>query len=253
MIKLTRNINYNSLLLVKIFGFLLWSQLSANHYSVDLDYSKWDELLQKHVSADGVVNYRGFYTDKEKLIEFTMYLSEHTPNSSWSEHQKKAYFINTYNANTVRLIIEHYPVNSIKDIAGGLSNVFKKKFIDFEGKQVSLDDIEKSMLLPMGDARVHFAINCASKSCPKLANYAFKAQVLDDQLDNVTTAFVNSSNVEVVDGQVYLSKIFKWYDNDFKDAAGSVINFINTYAETKIGPDSKLEYLDYSWDLNGTN
>jgi len=235
-----------------VVGFLLMSFVVSNNFRTP-DYSNWDTLLKKHVSADGIVDYKGFYSDKEKLTAFTDYLAENTPKFSWSENEKKAYLINAYNANTVRLIIEHYPVNSIKDIGGALSNVFNKKFIRFASEMVSLDDIEKNMLLQMGDARVHFAINCASISCPKLANFAFKAEMLNQQLDKVSKAFINSSNVEVIDGKVHLSKIFKWYENDFIEAAGSVINFINRYAETKIDSNAKLNYVDYSWALNGTN
>ncbi len=219
----------------------------------ELDYSRWDTLLKRHVSTKGVVDYKGFYSDQEELIAFTDYLSEYSSKSNWSETQKKAYLINSYNANTVRLIIANYPVNSIKDIAGGLSSVFKYKFIEFDGEKISLDDIEKNMLLPMGDARVHFAINCASKSCPKLANYAFQPERLDRQLDKVTKEFINSSHVQVVKGKVKLSRIFKWYKSDFEKVSGSVINFINTYLNHTIDVGSKIDYLDYSWELNGTN
>lgn len=233
-----------------LFGTCLLHQAS---FGQQLDYSPWATLLQKHVSLNGMVDYEGFYGDKANLTEFTDYLTENTPKASWSDNQRKAYLINLYNANTVRLIVDHYPVKSIKDIVDGLSNVFKHNFIDFDGEKISLDDVEKKMLLPMGDARVHFAINCASKSCPKLANYAFDPERLDKQLDQVTKDFINSSHVEVVNGKVLVSKIFKWYESDFEQASGSVIKFINAYAENKINADLKINYLDYSWDLNGTN
>ena len=234
-------------------AFMFYSCTYAQNKPVDLDYSEWSSLLEDHVSADGVVDYRSLYQDKDKLLSFTAYLSDNPPTLSWTTNQKKAYLINTYNANTLRLILDHYPVNSIKDIKGGLSKVFKIKFIDYLGKKVSLDYIEKKVLLKMGDARVHFAINCASRSCPSLANYAFDPIVLEAQLERVTTQFINSKNVVVKANKVSLSKIFKWYDADFKQNSGSVINFINKYADLKIDPRSKIDYLDYSWDLNGTN
>ena len=251
MLKIIKSFNIKILILFNFLGFLLMSFIYLNNNQTELDFSKWDRLLKDHVDQNGVVDYKGFYDDKENLLEFTSYLSEHTPKPSWSKNQKKAYLINLYNANTIRLIIDNYPVQSIKDISGGFANVFKKKFIEFEGQLISLDEIEKKMLLPMQDARVHFAINCASLSCPKLTNYAFTPKILDEQLDKVTTEFVNSENVIVKGGKISVSKIFKWYEKDFKKAAGSVINFINQYSNHKLNSKSQIHYIDYSWNLNG--
>jgi len=253
MVHVFKKHSIKTMIILFVSGIFFMGFNSQNWVPSKLEYSNWDALLKKHVSTDGKVDYKGFYSAKEKLTAFTDYLAENTPKFSWSENEKKAYLINAYNANTVRLIVEHYPINSIKDIAGPFSNVFKDKFIKYGNEKISLDDLEKNMLLPMGDARVHFAINCASKSCPKLANYAFKPEHLDQQLDEVTKAFINSSNVKVEEGQIYLSKIFKWYQNDFIDAAGSVINFVKKYAEHKIDSNAKVNYLEYSWALNGTN
>lgn len=224
---------------------------SSKNYKID--YTLWQILLDDHVSDGGLVDYKHFFEDKDKLKRFTEYLMQHTPQNSWSDNQKKAYLINAYNAFTIQLILENYPVESIKDISGLFSNVFKEDFIDFNAEKISLDDIEKGMLLPMGDPRVHFAVNCASYSCPKLHNKPYKPENLDFQLDQAAKSFVNSERNEINENHLKLSKIFKWYKNDFESESGSIIDFINTYSKTKINSKASIEYLDYSWKLNSQN
>jgi hypothetical protein len=106
------------------------------------------------------------------------------------------------------------------------------------------------MLLKMGDPRVHFAVNCASESCPKLADEAFLATKLDQQLDQAAKAFVNSDKNKLYASRVELSKIFKWYASDFEAEGQSVIDFINQHAEVSISKSASIDYLDYSWELN---
>ena len=221
---------------------------SINSYNID--YTLWNSLLQKYVDNNGFVNYKDLKDDEAKLLKFTSHLSQNTPNDSWTENQKKAYLINAYNAFTLQLVIENYPVESIRDIGGFLSNVFNKDFIEFNGEMISLDDIEKGMLLPMGDARVHFAVNCASFSCPKLDNKAFLPENLDQHLDQTAKSFLNSERNIIKNNEIKLSKIFKWYKSDFEKQAKSLIDFINLYSENKIKPDAKIDYLDYNWNLN---
>jgi hypothetical protein len=206
--------------------------------------------LQRHVNDDGLVDYQGFVNDKSKLKKVTSTLSEHSPKESWTTNEKKAYLINTYNANTVKLIVDNYPVVSIKNIGKEPFDAFKQKFIDFGGKMVSLDEIEKGMLLKMGDPRVHFAVNCASASCPKLENKAYKPNILDKQLDQSTREFINSKLNKITENKVELSKLFDWYKSDFKTENSTLIQFINKYSETKVNSNVEIEYLEYSWDLN---
>jgi len=107
------------------------------------------------------------------------------------------------------------------------------------------------MLLKMEEPRVHFAVNCASESCPKLNNSAFEAKNLDRQLNEATKAFINSKENEISMDKLKLSKIFKWYASDFEATAGSVIQFINPYTDKQISTDADVSYKDYSWKLNG--
>jgi hypothetical protein len=224
--------------------------LKAQNQSLDLDYETWEYLLQKHVSKNGLVDYKGFMEDKEQLYKFTAYLSNHTPNDNWSDNKKKAYLINIYNAYTIQMVVNSYPIKSIKDITGMLSSVFNKEFIDFNGKKVSLDYIEKKLLLPMGDPRVHFAVNCASYSCPKLDNKAYKAEDIDIHLDKAAQNFINSELNVITKDNAELSKIFNWYKGDFETKNQSVIDFINSYSKVKLNEKASIDYLDYNWNLN---
>jgi len=223
---------------------------SKTSESYQVNYALWDELLQSHVTEKGFVDYKGFKEDKAKLLEFTEHLEENTPQNNWTQNQTKAYLINAYNAYTIKLVIENYPVDSIKDISGILSNIFKKNFINFNGESISLDDIEKGMLLPLGDERVHFAVNCASYSCPKLDNKAYRPENLDKHLEDSATDFINSHRNDLSTNKVKLSKIFKWYKNDFEKKSENVINYINQYSETTIQSNADIDYLDYNWQLN---
>ncbi|MBQ0739982.1 DUF547 domain-containing protein, partial [Aquimarina celericrescens] len=127
---------------------------------------EWNLLLQNHVGQNGKVDYKAFKKNESKLDSYLKLLGNNPPQDSWSKNEKKAYLINAYNAFTVKLIVENYPTESIRDIGGFFSNPFSTEFAKIGDKEYSLDDIEKGMLLKMGDPRVHFAVNCASGSCP---------------------------------------------------------------------------------------
>ena len=213
-------------------------------------HQAWTKLLQKHVTDEGHVDYRGFIKDKDQLLDYTKKLSQNPPAENWTENEKKAYLINTYNAFTVLLIVNNYPLESIKDIGGFLSGPFSKKFIKLGKETYSLNDVEKGMLLEMGDARAHFAVNCASYSCPKLENKAFIPSQLDQQLDQASRNFLRSDKNKISESSLQLSKIFKWYSSDFENYSGSVINFINNYTDKEISSDANIEHLDYNWSLN---
>ncbi|GAA0752416.1 DUF547 domain-containing protein [Psychroflexus lacisalsi] len=213
-------------------------------------HSEWNLLLQNHVGQNGKVDYKAFKKNESKLDSYLKLLGNNPPQDSWSKNEKKAYLINAYNAFTVKLIVENYPTESIRDIGGFFSNPFSTEFAKIGDKEYSLDDIEKGMLLKMGDPRVHFAVNCASESCPKLLNEAYVASKLDKQLDASASYFINSEENKLSRTKVELSKIFKWYASDFEKDGNSVINFINTYSKETINEDASVSYLSYSWKLN---
>jgi len=215
----------------------------------------WNELLEKNVYK-GNVNYKGFVSEKDKLQKYLDALSKEAPKRNWSKDEKLAYWINAYNAFTIKLIIDNYPTKSIKDLGGAIYKVntpWDIKFIEIEGKKYDLNNIEHNILRKEFDEpRIHFAINCASVSCPNLRNEAYVANKLEKQLEEQTYSFINdSSKNKITSEKAELSKIFSWFKGDFTKN-GSLEDFINKYAKVKI-TSQKISYLDYSWNLNEFN
>ena len=166
-----------------------------------------------------------------------------------------AYWINAYNAFTVELVLDHYPVESIKDIKRGIpfvNSVWDIRFIRIQGEEYDLNRIEHGILRKyFADARVHAALNCASYSCPRLRGEAYMPARLDEQLDAAMRIFVNDPlRNRVQAGQAELSKIFSWYGGDFKEDAGSLRQFIDRYAVEPLSEDGQIRYLEYDWSLN---
>ena len=227
----------------------------AQSNSKPISHQLWDELLQKNVSDDGHVNYKGFLADKEKFDQYLSLLSSHHPiEKNWTYEERKAYWINAYNAFTVKLIVDHYPVKSIKEIGGKIYKVntaWDIRSIIIEGKDYDLNNIEHDILRKKyTDPRIHFSINCASVSCPKLRNKAFTAENLDAQLDEVARSFVNdTSKNKITPNELNVSRIFKWFKGDFT-TEGTLIDFLNKYSNTTIDAKAKIEFQDYNWNLN---
>lgn len=211
-----------------------------------VDHSTWDDLLKKHVKENGLVDYKGFKNDREKLDKYLKMLSSQNPTEDWGSNELLAYYINLYNAYTVDLILRNYPVKSIKDI----DSPWTKEFVKVGDTEISLGGIENSVLRKMSEPRIHFAINCASISCPKLMNWAYTANKIDQQLDKATKEFINSDNNEISANSAQLSSIFDWYKKDYTESGMSLIEYVNQYSSTKINSGAKITYKDYNWDLN---
>lgn len=217
-------------------------------------HQQWDNLVKKHVNGSGLVNYKGFQKDKAELDAYLKTLSSNGPQNNWSANEQKAYWINAYNAFTVSLILQNYPVKSIKDIAGKIYKIntpWDIKFINIGGKKYDLNNIEHGMLRRgFDDPRIHFALVCASISCPRLRNEAYTAAKLDLQLDDAGRDFLNdkSKNIVGVD-KAQLSSYFSWYKGDFTKN-GSLADFINKYSQTKMNAKTRISHLDYNWNLN---
>ncbi len=215
--------------------------------AVNLDHSEWDKLLKKYVGKDGLVDYKGFKNDEAKLDDYLKMLSEKNPTDDWSVQELLAYYINLYNAATVKLIVENYPLKSIKDIDGA----WTKGRVAVGNKELSLGGIENGILRKMNEPRIHFAINCASISCPKLLNEAYTASKINEQLDRATKEFINSDKNDISASNPKLSSVFDWYQKDYKvNGKQDVIGFINQYSKTKINTGATIAYKDYNWNLN---
>lgn len=221
------------------------------------NHQAWDQLLKAHVSPTGIVDYKGFIEDKSKLDAYLKTISDNAPDrKTWSKNEQLAYWINAYNAFTVKLIVDNYPVKSIRDLGPALKiplikDVWHYKFFKIGGQESSLDEIEHSILRKeFEEPRIHFAINCASVSCPPLLNEAFTAAKMETQLDRVAKTFVNDkSRNKITANAVEISSIFSWFKGDFTKN-GSIIDFLNKYSTVKISSNAKVSHLDYNWNLN---
>lgn len=216
----------------------------------------WNGLLQKHVRADGFVDYKNFQRDTAELNRYLDLLSANRPDEkTWTRNEQMAYWINAYNAFTISLILQHYPVKSIKDIKHGVAfvnSVWDIKFIRIGGKSYDLNNIEHGILRSdFKDARIHAAINCASYSCPRLRNEAYTADQLEAQLDDAMRGFINDGQRNQISArQARVSPIFNWFGGDFRRDAGSLRNFLNKYSKVPVAKSTGISFLDYDWRLN---
>ena len=212
------------------------------------EYINLTKFLNTHVSSSGKVNYKSIAKDKDRLNFIIHEFETNYPIANWTKNQKLSYWINVYNLFTIKLIVDNYPVTSIKKIA---AKPWDKKFISLDDNKLSLNDIEHGIIRKQyNDPRVHFALNCASESCPILLNKAYRAGVLSSQLTAQTKKFLSdSSKNDFSDSNnIKISQIFDWYKNDFTKN-GTLIDFLNNYLRDKLQSPT-IDYLDYSWSLN---
>lgn len=237
---------------------LMFGGFTATMAAGESLHTIWGELLQRHVEH-GVVDYQGFKKDEKRLDEYLAMLDAASP-QSLSEQKRLALYINAYNAYTVKLILNNFkdgrPVSSIKKIGGFLSGPWSIEFCRIGGEVYTLDNIEHDIIRPrFYDPRVHFAVNCASQSCPPLIDKPYQAETLDEQLNKNTIAFVNDADFNYLQGStLYVSKIFTWFSEDF---GGDIRGFFQKYAQgalraelDRLGKEVDIEYLDYDWSLN---
>ncbi|WP_435415420.1 DUF547 domain-containing protein [Polaribacter aestuariivivens] len=221
-------------------------------YNVTAQTSTYNDLLQKHVTENGIVDYKAFKKDEAKLDSYISYLEKTSPNDSWSENKQKAFWINAYNAYTIKIILDNYPLKSIMDIKKNGKTAWKIPFAKVGGKTYTLDHIEHEILRKeLFDPRIHVGVNCASGSCPKLGNIAFTEENIDTTLEKLMKEFVNdSSRNKISTKRIQISSIFDWFKEDFTKN-GSVIDYLNKYSDTEIKNSAKTSYLKYDWSLNG--
>ena len=236
--------NITALAILIFFSFVSFVGVGEPKF----DHSSWDKLLQKNVSNQGNVDYEGF---KEDQVEFDTYLASLAttkPDANWSRNATMAYWVNAYNAFTIKLMLNNYPLQSIMDVNGG--KAWDLKFIDIKGEKYSLNNIEHDILRKKyADPRIHFAVNCASMSCPKLSNTAFFADGLEEKLEKAAKDFINnSSKNEITATKAEVSKLFDWYKEDFTKN-GTVADYLNKYSTTKL-TTTKISFKEYNWNIN---
>ena len=221
-----------------------------------VDHGTYAALLKKYVDR-GHVDYRGFKTEEEKLDQYLEILENVDP-ENLPRNEQFAFYINAYNAWTIKLILSGYPgVQSIKNLGNIITSPWKKKIARINGDLITLDTIEHEILRPrFKDPRVHFAINCAALSCPPLISEPYQGITLDRQLDSSAKNFINNPQRNYLKGNtLYVSKIFKWFARDFDN---DVVGFFLTHAEgdfkKRLEAEKgrvKIKYVHYDWALNG--
>ncbi len=228
-----------------------------------IDFSPWQQFLDKYLiikNGQSYVNYHKVTAkDKALLKQFSNTLSQMRI-EDYNRNEQMAYWINLYNLLTVEEILTHPTVKSITDIDTnwlGQSKVWDKTIIIIDNTKITLNDIEHRVLRPIwNDPRIHAAVNCASISCPNLATFAFEGDKINHQLNEVFSAFVNSTKgVELKGNSIYLSKIFDWYGSDFGDEKQmrQFIAFFVKSATLKaklLNTNNSLSYQSYNWNLN---
>lgn len=219
-------------------------------------HSDFTVVLKRHVRG-GTVNYSKLKDDKG-LSSYLSALSNSKP-GALSGDEKKAFWINAYNAFTLKVIVNNWPVKSIRDINGG--KVWDKKWIMIDSKTYSLNQIENEILRPMGDARVHYALVCAAKGCPPLRSDAYMPSTLSKQLDEQARQYVrrgpgHSYSVKTKTAKV--SQLYKWYASDFGKGSVGLIKHLAQFSDLSIAkvmkqsPGAwKVEYVKYDWTING--
>jgi hypothetical protein len=232
----------------------------------DHEHPAWSAVLSRYVH-DGVVDYAGLQRSGLPALDGYLRSLESVCRGHydrWTREQRLAFWINSYNAYTVKLILDHYPLKSIREIGLLPGAAFRERFIPLQSlrdKVLSLNDIEHEILRKeLGEPRIHFAIVCASKSCPALRSEAYRAKTLDEQLTLAARNFVSDpskNRFDVGARTLRLSSIFDWFREDFERSAQTLPAFVARYAEPaqgralSSGGEVRIEFLDYDWSLNG--
>lgn len=216
--------------------------------------------LLKSVVSHGLVNYAKIVRDPSNLNTYLGQLSAVTTNefSGWTRNQQLAFLCNSYNAATLHLIVQNYPVQSIRDIGGLFDSPWDRRVLRLLGSDRSLDEIEHQMIVhAYREPRVHFVLVCASRGCPPLRVEPYTGESLDRQLDAQRLEFLSDRTKNRVDaehGIVWLSPIFKWYAEDFKATGGSVMAYVDPYLADRHSvahlTTLKIKYTEYDWALN---
>ncbi|MEM6681908.1 MAG: DUF547 domain-containing protein [Pseudomonadota bacterium] len=225
-----------------------------------VDHSLWDDFLGAYVmpGADGInrVNYAAVDSGGLALLQRYIAAQEAIDTSTLSADQKLAYWINLYNAATVRLILQNYPIASIRKIKVDGKGPWDHPVVTVQAKPLTLGEIEHHIVRALfPDPRIHYALNCASIGCPNLAQRAYTAATLEDMLEAGAVAYVNHPRGAKVRGtRVDVSKIYGWYREDFGDDASAVLAHIKAYSRGALAEDlanvTRIGRYSYDWDLN---
>ena len=233
------------------------SRIEAPPSEAPFSHDLFDQVLQEHVDEKGRVNYTQLKTNPEKLEAYLDLLAVANP-TELSYNAQLVFWVNAYNALVIKGVIDHYPTTSVRKVKW-FNGFFSRLKFQVAGKTWTLNQIEHGIIrTEFADPRVHFVLVCASTSCPPLGNRAFSAETIEEDLETATFNFVQNPEQVRIDRakrRVYLSKIFKWYDDDFEIGYDGVADFLADYlppedAEFVLATGVKFQHLDYDWTLN---
>jgi hypothetical protein len=234
-------------------------------FAFDHQHKTWDQILKgqtKKGTISTLIGYKALKNNPKKLNTYLENLSKVTKSEyqEFTNEQKLSFLINAYNAFTFKLILDSYPIKSIEDIKGeggflGFgSSPWKIKFINLLEQKLSLDYIEHKIIRKdFSEPRIHFVVNCASISCPNLRMEAMVADKIEQQLADSAEKFINNKSKNLFDHKkktITISKIFKWYGDDFKDKYGTYLKFIEKIKKVDNLSEYKLHWMEYNWELN---
>lgn len=235
---------------IPVAGLVIMLATVAVASAFDHNYDVLDRVLKAHVE-NGRVDYRALKANRQPLDSFLNESARETEAEfkTWSQPAQLAFLINLYNADTLQLIIDHYPVKSIKDVGSLFKGPWDQEVVELFGKTITLNNLEHDIIRKQyNEPRIHMALVCAAVGCPPLRSEAFVADRLDEQLDDQSKTYLTSPNGLRIDKgkkRVYLSAIFKWYGDDFP----SVKDFAEKHSGQSLD-GLKIDYLDYDWSLN---
>lgn len=238
-----------------VLSLVIWTVSEASSSAFDDSHVAYGKVLSLYV-RDGLVDYRGLKSDPgslEAYLESTAKVNRQDF-ERWPEEAQLAFLINTYNARTLELIVDHYPVKSIRDIGSGGKGPWEEPVVKLFGETITLNSLEHGIIRKnYKEPSIHFALVCAAIGCPSLLDEPYLADKLDNQLEAQTKKFLADTGKNSVDREnkiLRISPIFMWYTEDFKAEAGSVPGFLKKYYGNEPLQGYIIVYTDYDWSLN---
>lgn len=261
---------------VSIKGYTLYQAISPNAITYwndsnernkqQISHDLWADILSSYLFNNSQINTKGFAysqvtpNDKVKLKTYLQQLQAIDPRE-YSKNEQLAYWVNLYNALTVNLIIEHYPLDSIKDIGDGFTGPWNLELAHINDLPVTLNQIEHGILRALWqEKRIHYVINCASIGCPDLPNKPFNSYNIEQQLNNAANRFINQpKGVALTENTLVLSSIYNWFSDDFGENTQALLEHIKHYAKPALkaklnnfnNDTNNIKYA-YNWKLNNT-
>ncbi len=208
------------------------------------DYKMIDPFFKKYINKNGMIDYDFLKKNDADLEKALMYLAQNPPQETWHRNEKLAFWLNVYNLQMLKIIVDNYPFQNILKLHDG--KLWQLKCIHIGDKTYCLDEIEHDIIRKeLKEPRIHFAFFSGANSSPQLLNEAFTPANMNPHFETLTKRFIASENNIIGVDKIVISPIFKWYEIDFKD----IISFINQYSKTKTSRDAEVIFTEYDWDL----